>query len=71
MGLITSGKLGLAVKRNALKRKMREIFRLNKHRLKSGIDLLFIPRKAALTMDYHKLEETIILQLRKLNVLEI
>ncbi len=71
LGLITSGKLGLAVKRNTLKRRQREIFRLNKHNLKTGIDLLFIPKKAAIDMDYHKLEEIIISLLKKLNALTV
>ncbi|MCX5782606.1 MAG: ribonuclease P protein component [Elusimicrobia bacterium] len=71
LGLITSGKLGLAVKRNTLKRRLREIFRLNKHNLKTGIDLLFIPKKAAIDMDYHKLEETVISLLEKLNAITV
>ncbi len=71
LGLITSGKLGIAVKRNTLKRRLREIFRLNKNRLRSGIDLVFIPRKPAVTLDYYELEKTIISLLKKLKAIEI
>ena len=42
LGLITSRKVGNAVLRNSAKRKLREIFRTNKHRLTPGLDIIFI-----------------------------
>ena len=60
LGLVTSSKVGIAVKRNLIKRRLREIFRLNKHKIKPGTDIVFILRKGADKFDFHRLEEAIL-----------
>lgn len=65
LGLITSSKVGIAVKRNLIKRRLREIFRLNKHKIKPGTDIVFILRKGADKFEFHKLEEAILSLLGK------
>ncbi len=48
IGLIVGRKHGDAVRRNRLKRLMREAFRLSQHELPGNIDLILTPRVGAL-----------------------
>ncbi len=45
LGLSVSGRLGPATERNRFKRRVREAFRLHKHDLPTGFDLIVIPRR--------------------------
>ncbi len=47
LGLTVSRKVGKATRRNRWKRLIREAFRLNRHRLPQGMDLVVIPRPQA------------------------
>jgi ribonuclease P protein component len=46
-GLSVSRKVGNAVVRSAVKRLLREAFRLSQHDLPSGLDLVLIPQRGA------------------------
>ena len=57
LGLTVGTKLGSAVVRNSIKRKLREIYRLEEPLLKSGYDLVIVARVRARDADYHALEK--------------
>lgn len=46
LGLSVSRKFGGAVERNRLRRLYREAFRLTRHEMPSGMDLILIPRRS-------------------------
>jgi ribonuclease P protein component len=57
-GLSVSRKLGSAVRRTAIKRRLREAFRLSQHDLPGGLDLVLIPQRetarSAGVIDYRR-----------------
>lgn len=58
MGISINKKVGHAVKRNRLKRVIREVFRLKKENVKEGLDLVFIVRRGIEDTTYRKMEQT-------------
>lgn len=70
LGIIVSRKLAKAHDRNKLKRRLREIFRLNKQKLKNGFDFLFIPKKNSLNLSYWDLERQVLGLFESLSVLK-
>ncbi len=47
LGLSVSRRVGSAVKRTYIKRRIREVFRLNKQSLPQGLDIVCVPKAAA------------------------
>lgn len=70
LGLIFSRKLGGAVERNRLKRRLREIFRLNKESLTPSLDILFVPRAGACALDYDGLKDAVLGLYKKAGILQ-
>ncbi len=59
LGIVAGRKLGKAVRRNRVKRWIREAFRRNKDRIPPGLDLVVIPRPGA-ELDYDRIEHSLV-----------
>ena len=55
-GITVGTKLGKAVVRNRIRRRLREIYRLNAPRLRQGYDLVIVARSRAVGCAYRKLD---------------
>ena len=56
LGYTVSVKLGHAVVRNRVRRRLREIYRLNAPRLRQGHDIVIVARSRAVGSEYRKLD---------------
>ena len=56
VGYTVSNKLGHAVVRNRIRRRLREIYRLNESRFRAGFDIVVVARGRSVTADYRRLE---------------
>ena len=70
LGITVSVKLGCAVVRNRARRRLREVYRLNETRLKSGFDIVIVARKAAYDAPFEVLEADFLKLAGQLSLLE-
>lgn len=70
LGLTVSTKLGCAVVRNRVRRRLREIYRLNEGSLSAGFDVVVVARVRAASSDYHQLEKSFLRLADKLGLLK-
>jgi ribonuclease P protein component len=56
IGIIATKRLGNAVSRNQVRRRIREIFRLNQHRIQRGFWLVTIARFSSATATFEELQ---------------
>lgn len=55
VGVTVGKKLGKAVVRNRIRRRLREIYRLNEHRFKPGWDIVVVARSRCIDADFERL----------------
>lgn len=68
LGITTGVKLGNAVKRNFVRRRIRELYRTNEDRFYTGFDIVIVARTRAIYGRYAELERSFLQQMRKLGL---
>ncbi len=66
-GFTTPRALGKAVKRNRIRRRLRECVRLRKERFPAGLDIVFNPRKSMLDAEWSEVESQVERYIARLN----
>lgn len=69
VGITVGGKIGNAVKRNRIRRRLREIYRLNETAFRTGFDIVIVARVRAEFARYDDLEKSFLKLCGKLNML--
>ena len=69
VGFTVTVKLGKAVVRNRVRRRLREIYRLHEGQLERGVDMVVVARGRSVTATYGQLERDYLACCRKLGVL--
>lgn len=57
VGITTGKKLGHAVQRNRVRRRIREVYRLNEEKFQSGWDIVVVARSRAISCGFDQLTE--------------
>ncbi len=70
LGVTVSTKLGHAVVRNRVRRRLREIVRLNEDKLAEGFDFVIVARTRMVGTDCSRTERELLRAMKKLELLE-
>ena len=68
LGITTGVKLGNAVKRNFVRRRIRELYRTNEDQFLPGYDIVVVARTRAIFGKYADLERHFLRQMKQLNL---
>lgn len=69
LGITVSTKVGKAVIRNKVRRKIREAYRLNEEKMQSGHDIVVVARTRAGSAQYKTIERDLLNCLKKLGII--
>ena len=68
LGITVSKKIGGAVQRNRIRRRLKEIYRLSEEKLAKGYDIVVVARARCRYASYHEIESSVLAMLKKLNL---
>ena len=68
IGFTVSKKVGKSVVRSRVKRLMKESFRLNENKIKTGYDIVFVARAGCKDATYQMIESAMLHLFRKMNL---
>ena len=68
LGITTGVKLGHAVKRNFVRRRIRELYRTNESKFTPGYDIVVVARTRAIFARYSELERSFLQLMKKLGI---
>lgn len=69
VGITTGKKLGHAVTRNRVRRRLREIYRLNEDRFVPGYDIVVVARSQAVNATYAQLQDSYLALAARIGIL--
>ena len=69
LGITVSTKLGGAVQRNRIRRRLKEIYRLNEHSLRTGYSIVIVARASSKNAVWSQLESSVLYIFGKLGLL--
>ena len=67
-GITVSTKIGKAVVRNKIRRRLREIYRLNEENLNRGYDIVIVARRKSRDSEYMQLNDDFVFLTKKLGI---
>ncbi len=70
VGITVSKKLGRAVVRNRIRRRIREVYRLNESRFAPGWDIVVVARSRCFTTSFEKLTQSYLALAEKAGILQ-
>ena len=65
LGVVSSKKVGNAVKRNRARRRLRSVWRLNRYKIINDVDVVLIARKNVVSVPWKQIEEEFFMLLQK------
>ena len=69
LGITVSTKVGNAVQRNLIRRRLKEIYRLSEDSLQQGYDIVIVARVKSRFSKYQELEKSVLSLFRKLKIM--
>ena len=69
LGVTVSTKIGGAVQRNRVRRRLKEIYRLNEEKMAPGFDVVVVARMRSRFVGFHELENSVLTLFRKLGII--